>query len=90
MVKNDKCTFSLSQRNLTNSLLQLQLHTDDSQVINIRVTDLLKTTLYTRWTELQSGNNQFSIDISALRKGFYKVVVSFDNGQVIWEDFTKY
>lgn len=70
--------------------IQLKLEANDSQVVHIKIFNIIGEMKLSMWKNLDKGSNTIPINVSALVKGDYRITVSYINEQLREERFTLY
>ena len=56
---------------------------DEASAVNCRLTDLAGKTLRTESISAESGENDYTIDVSSLSSGFYMLEMSTSKGKAV-------
>ncbi|WP_299249752.1 hypothetical protein [uncultured Cytophaga sp.] len=70
--------------------LDLQLHAEQYQLINIKIYNIIGEKKLSIWEELNEGENNVVVDISTLIKGTYRLTISYLNDRFAEDRFTLY
>lgn len=80
----------IGKKEVTGGNINLSIQSEIPQIVNIRITNMLKENKFSTWEEINTGSNCIVLNLAKLPKGIYRVTVTMDQGRVYFEDFTKY
>ncbi|MFN8416842.1 MAG: hypothetical protein U0U66_10985 [Cytophagaceae bacterium] len=70
--------------------IQLKLEANETQMVHIKIFNIIGEVKMSVWKTLDQGCNIIPINVSTLGKGNYRVTVSYLNEQLREERFTLY
>lgn len=87
-IVNNIFSMKIIRRILSGKFLDINLCSQKYQLVHIRIVNLVGVSKLSIWEEIYKGDNALTVDVSALIKGPYKIVVDFPEENTREEIFT--
>lgn len=76
--------------NTVGNWIQLKLEANNTQIVHIKIFNIIGEIKVSIWKTLDQGSNIIPINVSSLGRGNYRVTVSYLNEELREERFTLY